>query len=180
MSTYTFLSLEKCIFRSSDITKFVRLHFFFFSTSKQWACNTTNDLLHDLLRCLALWVKPQQMLGKRKKPTSQQKTPKQTLPSLSCQIIYMGRGSKENLCVCKGRCGKFRTILCLWFKNKTSSWNVLVSSFMKKYGQENWEGVWQVFWITADEEERRSFLAGRMDTEASAGTVVFRQVWFYY
>jgi len=45
---------------------------------------------------------------------------------------------------------------------------------MKKYGQENWEGVWQVFWITADEEERRSFLAGRMDTEASAGTVVFR------
>lgn len=51
-------------------------------------------------------VKANQKMKKKKKP-------KQILPSLSCQIIYMRRGSKENLCVYKGRCGKFKTILCL-------------------------------------------------------------------
>ena len=48
---------------------------------------------------------------------------------------------------------------------------------MKKYGQENQESVWQVFWMNkADEQEYVSFLTAQNDTEASAKTVVFRQV----
>lgn len=47
---------------------------------------------------------------------------------------------------------------------------------MKKYGQENKKSFWQVFWIMADEQALISFLTGQNDTEASAKTVVFRQV----
>lgn len=47
---------------------------------------------------------------------------------------------------------------------------------MKKYGQENKKSFWQVFWTMAGEQEHISFLTGQNDTEASAKTVVFREV----
>lgn len=137
MSTYTFLSL-------GEKKAFLDLRLLHWSSGYIFSLQIRSKVIVLLMMCFTIYLSVwhfewnhNRCMGKVKTNQPTKKAPKQTLPSLCCQIICMGRGNEENLCVYKGRCGKFKTILCLWFKNKTSPWDVLVSSFIKKYGQED-------------------------------------------
>lgn len=65
----------------------------------------------------------------------------------------------------------------MWVKNKTSPGYTDESVHENVWPRELGECL-QVFGVMTEEQEHISFLTGQNHTEASAETVVFRQVWF--